>query len=745
VLFVLPGVASAASWSLLQSSLNTMASRPSVSCVSSSVCVSVNAIQSELTSFPSASFWNGTQWSADDAAYPAGATEAELSGVSCPSTSACVAVGEAQMASGAGVPLAESSAWPGRGEWAVQATPAPEEATHASLESVSCTSAEACTAVGYYYTALTDQKTLAERWNGSEWVIQATPNPEEANETGLLGSDLSSVSCVSAESCTAVGSYYDKSMIQLTLIEHWNGKAWTIQASPNPKEAEGSFLEGVSCVSAACFAVGQTVSATNPALPLGERWNGKEWALQRIPHPKEATGNLLQGISCTAIESCVAVGEYFTSTGGGLTLAEHWGGKEWALQATPNPKAAATSSLDGVSCTSSEACIATGGTATLAGETQNLSEEMSTGTWSLLRSSSNTKVSRPSVSCAASNACVNVNAIQSEQHQYPSASFWNGSTWRPIDAVFPAGALEAYFNGVACPATNTCIAVGHSATAPGTGVTLAEHSSRPERGQWTIQSTPNPTEATESSLASISCASAESCTAVGYYYTALNDQKTLAEHWNGSEWAIQATPNPEEANETGLLGSSLSSVSCVSAESCTAVGSYYNKSLIQLTLIEHWSGKAWAIQASPNPKEALGSSLTGVSCPAAAACLAAGGYVSNTNTARTLGERWNGKVWVLQATPNPKEATGSRLQGISCTAIEACTAVGEYFNSASNGLTLAEHWNGSAWALQATPNPKETINNNLVGISCTTSEACIATGQSSPLLGEPQNLSELFS
>ena len=44
---------------------------------------------------------------------------------------------------------------------------------------VSCTSATACTAVGYDASVGTTV-TLAERWNGTSWKIQSTPNPTGA-------------------------------------------------------------------------------------------------------------------------------------------------------------------------------------------------------------------------------------------------------------------------------------------------------------------------------------------------------------------------------------------------------------------------------------------------------------------------------------------------------------------------------------------------------------------------------------
>jgi hypothetical protein len=81
---------------------------------------------------------------------------------------------------------------------------------------VSCTSATACTAAGFYSNATTTV-TLAERWNGTTWSIQTTPNP-----TGGSGSTLDGVSCASAKACTAVGGY-NNGTTGVTLAERWNG------------------------------------------------------------------------------------------------------------------------------------------------------------------------------------------------------------------------------------------------------------------------------------------------------------------------------------------------------------------------------------------------------------------------------------------------------------------------------------------------------------------------------------------
>ncbi len=82
-----------------------------------------------------------------------------------------------------------------------------------------------------------------------------------------------------------------------------------------------------------------------------------------------------------------------------------------------------------------------------------------------------------------------------------------------------------------------------------------------------IQSVPVPTGAKASSFSGVSCSAATACEAVGSYVNSGGTTVTLAESWNGTAWSIQSTPNP-----TGATSSSLSSVSCISSSACTAVG-----------------------------------------------------------------------------------------------------------------------------------------------------------------------------
>jgi hypothetical protein len=169
--------------------------------------------------------------------------------------------------------------------------------------------------------------------------------------------------------------------------------------------------------------------------------------------------------------------------------------------------------------------------------------------WSLLPSSLAFSAStRPSVSCTSKQACLSVSSIWNGSKRLPAAYLWNGSEWKNAEPPFPSEASDALLEGVACVSATRCTTVGSAATAPGESGTLVEQATNATTGEWAVVPSPNPAEAEESNLSSISCSSAASCTAVGYYYTPTNDQKTLAERWNGKKWSIEETPNPAGAN-----------------------------------------------------------------------------------------------------------------------------------------------------------------------------------------------------
>ena len=649
---------------------------------------------------------SGPGWAIQPTPNLIGATGSDLYGVSCTSVTACTAVGVFDGA----LPYVER--WNGT-SWVIQATPNPSGAMGSDLFGVSCASAAACTAIGYYTSDGATYLSLAEGWNGSNWQTQATPNP-----SGATFSVFNGVSCTSATACTAVGSYNKSSGGYLTLAARWNGSSWAIQATPNPSGAQGSILKGVSCTSAtACTAAGYYTNGVGTTVTLVERWNGASWAIQATPTPSGAAASVFSGVSCASATACIAAGYYIS--GGVLTLAERWNGASWAIQATPNPST--FSSFSGVSCVSATACTAAGYYANNGGPNLTLAERWNGSTWEIQATPnpSGAKGSRfNGVSCASAPTCTAVGYYtNSGGTPLTLAMAWNG--WVIQGSPNPSRATTSILRGVSCTTATACTAVGYSG---GAGATLAE---RWNGKRWAIQATPNPVGAMGNSLYGVSCTTATACTAVGTSVNGSGALLTLAEHWNGSSWAIQATPNP-----SGATLSILNAVSCASATACTAAGYYRSSGGTNFTMVEHWNGSSWAIQATPAAGGATGSFLEGVSCPSATVCTATGTYIDSGGTNVTLAERWNGSSWSIQATPTPSGATGSYLQGVSCPSPTVCTATGSYIDSGGTNVTLAESWNGSSWAIQPTTNPSGATGSFLQGVSCASATACTAAGYS---------------
>jgi hypothetical protein len=382
--------------------------------------LTVGAGRAEAMLNPSLPWGSATNPATSTAGPQTTASNANLNSLSCPGGSACEAVGDYTDGSGHSVTLAEG--WNGQ-RWTVQRARNPAGMDN-YLYSVSCASRRDCEAVGYSTDRSHDRTPLAERWNGKTWTDQAAPSSANdlSDQSLLLG-----VSCTNRSDCEAVGYYYDNSHVYATLAEKWNGSTWTVQSTPNPAGEQSDALMSVSCTTGThCEAVGY-YNGTSRGAALAEEWNGRTWRIQTTPEPTGARSATLLSVSCPSRTHCEAVGSYTdTSRGGGLAegwngrawhvqtslpengasavscttvddceavgvdngssaLAEAWNGRTWTLQTTPRPNRGGhhSSNLYSVSCTGNRDCEAAGYDLSRSGTEASLTERWNSKRWSL--------------------------------------------------------------------------------------------------------------------------------------------------------------------------------------------------------------------------------------------------------------------------------------------------------------------------------------------------------------------------
>jgi hypothetical protein len=705
-----------------------------ISCASATACFAVGsstgATLSQLSLATLIESWNGANWSImkspNKGSYPS------LDGISCTSARACMAVGGYHISPASAETRSLIESWNGT-KWSILPNPNPSNTYFAVLDAVSCMSATACTAVGDYFDNGVGPFTLIESWNGSTWSIVPSPTPAGL-ATGYV--NLYGVSCTSATACMAVGNYFPTTGVVHTLAESWNGSKWSIVPSPI-HNLDSSTLAGVSCVSAtSCTAVGSYEPSTGESQTLIESWNGSTWSIVPSPSPDPKLPNgILAGVSCVSAMSCTAVGSYFSlSSGLTLTLAESWNGSKWSIVPSPDQGTDNNNALAGVSCRSASTCMTIGTEYphTMLYSTdilQTLAESWHAGKWSIVRTINHLTYhdALNGVSCSSASFCVAVGFfLDSKRTDQTMVDSWNGATWSIVPSP-KQGINHNQLSGVSCPSSKFCVAVGFY-----NGRSTLVESWNGSR--WSVVPSPNVGNA-HNYLSGVSCVSSTSCVTVGNAVVSGHGVEALIESWNGSKWSIVPSPN------LNLNSGNLAGVSCVSARSCTAAGWYNTGVGPDQTLIESWNGSAWSIPSSPD--QGTGDNrLAGISCRSASLCTAVGDYVNTGGVSQTLAESWNGSTWSIPSSPD--QGTGNNtLAGISCPSASFCTAVGDYVNARGVLQTLIESWNGSTWSIVPSPN-QGGGQNQLLAVSCVTTTSCAAAGDEATITGNQLNLAERF-
>lgn len=370
-----------------------------------------------------------------------------------------------------------------------------------------------------------------------QWTMVDSPSVGGAGSQDFLFG----LSCVTATDCWTVGYVLPPGASGsgggATLIEHYNGAAWSPVDSPS-FAGQPSYLQGVTCVSTDdCWAVGYYGSSVLQTLI--QHYDGSEWTIVNSPNQPDAQGNpqgnQLFGVTCTSANDCWAVGAALIQPGpfiaAGTALVEHYDGATWSLVNTPSVNGAAPL-LFSVTCTSSNNCWAAGYTLTgLASQTL--------------------------------------------------IEHYDGSVWSIASSANSANE-QNFLSAVTCFNASECWAVGESYTQDvQIYQTLIE---RFDGSSWSIVGSPNASNQTNS-LEAVTCARENDCWAVGFYLDDVGTTYlTLTEHYDGNGWSVVATPNV-----SGRGTNDLQAIQCLGAGNCWAIGySFDYPTYTQFTEIEHY-------------------------------------------------------------------------------------------------------------------------------------------------------------
>jgi PASTA domain len=517
-----------------------------VACASSSLCVAVAGHGDEV--FTSTNPTGGAAaWSETDGLVDSSNGSDVLSGLSCPSTSLCVA------SDLDGSVLYSTNPTGGTGAWTrVALNGAP------NLTGISCPSTSLCVAVtglGQVITS-TNPTGQAAAWN----TVQTT-----------VSSDIGQVSCPSTSLCVAVD---DAGNVLSSTAPTGNAAAWTVTSIGT------SIMTAISCASTSLCAVtddaGDIVTSTNPT---GDASNWNAAVVDQDTDISFAGGGV-GPISCPSTSLCVAAGAF---DGNALIATNPTGGADaWQATSIDTYQAMQTNHPTALSCPTTTFCAAVDSYGNVVTTTNPVGDAQA---WTIahiddrdLRAPEGDILT--AISCPSASLCV---AVDYRGNVLTSTDPTGGAgAWKKA-SIDPGNQLSA----VSCASATLCVAVDYAGNA------LASTNPTGGAGKWTSTDIDG-----SEPLRSVSCATGPLCVAgdsnglvmvstdptdnsstwtpkaipAGYIIAAASCPTSsfcVAGATNGVAWVSHdPTGSPSTWTGSSASGSVLTSLSCSSESLC---------------------------------------------------------------------------------------------------------------------------------------------------------------------------------
>jgi hypothetical protein len=175
--------------------------------------------------------------------------------------------------------------------------------------------------------AVGDSSGLVEHWNGKTWRLVTLPDPSFTPAAGQA------ISAVSAKNLWILGFTVNSATgVATSESLHFNGTSWTAAPLQQPN-ATNFGLNSLSAISAKdIWAVGQVRPSSTAAngSTLIEHYNGTAWSI--VPSPTPGFDPTLTGVAGRSATDAYAVGNELPSANGGpeQALILRWDGKSWS-------------------------------------------------------------------------------------------------------------------------------------------------------------------------------------------------------------------------------------------------------------------------------------------------------------------------------------------------------------------------------------------------------------------------------
>ena len=412
-----------------------------------------------------------------------------------------------------------------------------------TVASVALLGGGATTSAAHAKTAgLASTASTAARWTARKLPLLRGLSEDIALPAANTIGCLSSGECVTA--VTFNGTYGGELVVG-------SGSSWRAIVPPAPSNAASGpggadeQFAAAACGGRRCVAVGNYFASSGSGL-LAETGKGTSWRPYELP---DRTGEAaLRRIACA--DKCAAISVNSVYYRAELELGS---GTSWKATVAPTPPNAGSHpdvTLTAVAC-GGRTCVATGSYNTKSGGQDGLLEVTTGRTWKAVSvalpgtAAARQDVVMPDVSCVASGTCT---AVGVSVGDIPGSAFITGSgtRWRMVKIPLPRGSslLTSYGVYVACATATTCTAVseyvgsggfahGVIAVKSGKAVKLA---AIPAPGKGVVL------------LAQIACLSAKLCAFAGTYATKSGSSKPMLVTGAGAKWRARELPAPKGAS-----------------------------------------------------------------------------------------------------------------------------------------------------------------------------------------------------